>query len=240
MHPCIQTDTCENIRCNDDRSFSHSIYVSMCECECECEIMCKIYVSALYDFARFVATKCIKYESHQASFKTIALLLIHIQHKTMGSSMGSSMDATLRVMKGMRYVDPNAYDRIAAMMQKCRIGECEPYISNMARACVYSRNTEKYKQLLAMLEQKIVALNSYNFIIENVPPQAIDVSLNDWVDVGYVNMKDTLSQFGDIDAFELVHGTVYARFSDKARSTTTHAALNNMMIGKNVIHTKVV
>lgn len=149
------------------------------------------------------------------------------------------MESTLDVMKKMRYVDRNLYDRIEKMALKRNI-KFDATVDVMARRCIQTNNPEKYKEVLKKLEQTIIHNESYNFIIENIPRYAVEKDSNEKVKVGYVHVKDTLLQFGDLDTFDLVNGTVYAKFTDKTTCHSTHALINNMMIGDNIIQTRVV
>lgn len=152
------------------------------------------------------------------------------------------METTLSVMKSMRHVDPKRYDRVAALVLKHGNTDAHNimYVDQFARACVISNNTKKYMQLLQKLEHKVIDGASYNFIIENIPAYAVEQASQQQVVVGYANLKETLEQFGGLDKFELVYGTVYAKFSDKETCHTVHSRINNMMIGDNVICTRIV
>lgn len=151
------------------------------------------------------------------------------------------MHSTLTVLKNMRYVDRDMYDRVEKMLAKHNIETVDSTtIDAMSKLCIQSKNPEKFREILRKIEQTIIINESYNFIIENIPRYAVERESNETVKVGYAHIRDTLSQFGNLDTFDLVNGTVYAKFSEKSICYETHAIINNMMIGDNIIHTRVV
>ena len=90
------------------------------------------------------------------------------------------------------------------------------------------------------LETYVAKLSRYNMKVQNIPEKGILCDTNKETKIGYQNMRDTFSQFGNIKDILLVRGTVYVQYSHKQDSIKTCRMINNMQMGKNIIKAEII
>jgi hypothetical protein len=95
-----------------------------------------------------------------------------------------------------------------------------------------------FDSVLKEHEKKLIKKCGYNSVLRNLPQMAEDKS-GQKVVVTYANVIETLRQFGKVDSFKVVSGTVYIKFKDFKVATNFKNIVNNMMIGNNIVHVDV-
>ena len=141
----------------------------------------------------------------------------------------------------LRSLRTNNTGRVINLLKKI---DCEPAFENkmmqLLRVVEISRNKDKYDDILNKVESHLIKRRNFNLIVYNLPSYATEQSTNQIVATNYENIRETLSQFGKIDQFEVVNSTAYVRYASSIDAKLTHSLINNMMIGENIIHTNIV
>ena len=97
-----------------------------------------------------------------------------------------------------------------------------------------------YTRMLEELENELMKINEFNFIIKNIPKKAMEQDSRKNVKITYSNMRETLNQFGKVQKIDIYHGTVCVKFRTSQQACGTHELINNMQLGENIIKTKVI
>ena len=145
------------------------------------------------------------------------------------------------IIKELRYLNTKISDRVLYLM---KISSCTKVFNdtmiNYLRLVKIKKDVIKFNQLLVKIEENLLKKSCFNFVIHNIPEYGV-VSSSKMVErIGYIHIRDTFEQFGNIEMFDIVRGTVYIKFSDKDIPVYAHNILNNMMIGNQIIRTGVV
>ena len=135
----------------------------------------------------------------------------------------------------IRFLAPREHDRVADLLRKspCDIRRLTPQL----QVIKILKNAMKYIEILEKIE-KLVAKNAgFNFILRNIPDVGELSSNGKQEQIGYVHMRDTMQQFGQVDALEIIRSTVYVKFDNPH---PCHSLVNNMMMGTNIINSIVI
>ena len=140
-----------------------------------------------------------------------------------------------------RYLNSKMSNRVLYLLKQA---SCTKVFSdtmiNYLRLAKITNDTVKYRQLLEKIELHLLKNSSLNFVIYNIPEYATVSSTQSYEKVGYSHIRDTLEQFGKLNTFDFISGTVYSRFVDPSVPEIVHNAINNMIINNQVIRTLVV
>jgi len=108
---------------------------------------------------------------------------------------------------------------------------------NYLRLMKIKRDVTKFNMLLEKIELHLLKKSHFNFVIHNIPEYAVISSTCKSEKIGYVHIRDTLEQFGDVDTFDIIRGTVYIKFTDPSIGIYAHKTINNMLMGNQIIRT---
>jgi hypothetical protein len=134
----------------------------------------------------------------------------------------------------LRYLVPHEHDRVAELFKRY---PCEyPNMSTHLQVVKIFKDKSKYLELLEKIETFIIRIAGFNFVVKNVPEFAQLRETDDTTRVGREEIWETLEQFGNLLSLEFIHGIVYAKFDDPE---PCHGLINNMQMGKNIIHTRI-
>lgn len=134
----------------------------------------------------------------------------------------------------LRFLATREHDRVNDLLKRY---PCEyPKLSTHIQVVKIFKDSKKYLELLEKVENYIIKTHGFNLIIKNVPEFAQNRETDDTVRVGKDEMKETLEQFGKLLNIEMIRGIVYAKF---VNPEPCHKLINNMMMGTNIIHTKI-
>ena len=111
---------------------------------------------------------------------------------------------------------------------------------NYLRLMKIKRDVTKFNMLLEKIELHLLKKSHFNFVIHNIPEYGIVSSTYKSERIGYVHIRDTLEQFGNVITFDIVRGTAYIKFSDSSIGIYAHNTINNMMMGNQIIRTAAV
>lgn len=141
----------------------------------------------------------------------------------------------------LRSLNSKIVDRVLYLL---KFASCDKIFNdtmiNYLRLFKIKRDVTKFNVLLGKIELHLLKKSHFNFVIHNIPEYGIVSSTNKSEKIGYVHIRDTLEQFGDVNTFDIVRGTVYIKFNDSSIGTYAHKTINNMMIGNQIIRTAVV
>ena len=130
-----------------------------------------------------------------------------------------------------RYLNPPLTDRINHLIDKLKGVVVSPPLLDG------KLTNNKYRELLESYEIKLLKKNRFNFIVRNIPLTAIQASNGEKIKVTYVALRDTFNQFGEVKKLEICRGSAYVAFKNNKQAVETHALLNNMQLGENIIKT---
>jgi len=133
-----------------------------------------------------------------------------------------------------RYLNPPLTDKINHLFDKIKGVALPPLKIDK------TPNNNQYKEILEEYEIKLLKANRFNFIVRNVPINAIQARDGQKIKVTYTALRDTFNQFGDVKKLEICRGSAYVAFKNKTQAKETHKLINNMQIGENIIKTKVI
>ncbi len=134
----------------------------------------------------------------------------------------------------LRNLAPREHDRVVELLKKY---PCEyPNLSTHIQVIKIFKDRKKYLELLEKVELFVSRSAGFNFVVKNIPEFAQLRETGDTTRIGRDEMWDTLEQFGNLLALELIRGIAYAKFVDPE---PCHRLINNMQMGSNIIHTKV-
>ena len=108
---------------------------------------------------------------------------------------------------------------------------------NYLRLMKIKRDVTKFNMLLEKIELHLLKKSHFNFVIHNIPEYGVISSTLKTEKIGYIHILDTLEQFGDVNTFDIIRGTVYIKFTDPSIGIYAHKTINNMMIGNQIIRT---
>jgi len=143
------------------------------------------------------------------------------------------------MFKTVRHLNPRGCDRITQLIEKInsaidpkwvKIIDIISLLANVKK----DEAREKLNLLINRIEKQ-VAKNNFNFILKGIPNSAPLRETGLIENIGYVHMRDTLSQFGTISKLHIVNGTVYVKFTEPTSCVMCHSLINNMQIGENIV-----
>jgi len=141
----------------------------------------------------------------------------------------------------LRNLNSKIVDRVLYLL---KFASCDKVFQdtmiNYLRLIKITRDVPKFNMLLEKVELHLLKKSHFNFVIHNIPEYGIVSSTNKSERIGYIHMRDTLEQFGDVNTFEIVRGTVYVKFNDPYLGLYAHNTINNMMMGNQIIRTAAV
>lgn len=113
------------------------------------------------------------------------------------------------------------------------------HFRTMARIAKMTDNTSKMKTAFQYLIKAYCTKAGINLCISNLPKYATrrDDDVRDRVSAASIH--DTMAQFGDVRDAVVYANTGYVWFRTKSDAERTHELINNMMIEKNIIRTRV-
>ena len=145
------------------------------------------------------------------------------------------------IIKELRYLNSKITDRVLYLM---KFTTCDKIFSdtmtNYLRLVKMNRDVIKFNCLLEKIEYHLLKKSHFNFVIHNIPEYGVLCDTNKMEKIGYTHIHDTFKQFGNIDTFDIIRGSVYIKFSHNNIPLYTHNTINNMMMGNQIINTLVV
>jgi len=150
-------------------------------------------------------------------------------------------------MQPLRYLSPRNHDRVIDLTRKEPMDQSSlmKAVTTLQMIHALSRVNEntaraKFEKFLENLEKCILKVNGFNILIRNIPNFAQLSETDEQVPIKYIHMRDTLRQFGRLEMFHMIRGTVYAKFSEQETCSRTHLLINNMMMGSNIITSELI
>ena len=147
----------------------------------------------------------------------------------------------------LRALSPRNHDRIFDLLQKEPCDQIFVMKAIPTLQMIYSYSLinfgearYKFETFLERTEKHILKLNGFNMLIRNIPNSAQLSETNEEVPIKYAHIRDTLRQFGYVNRFHMIRGTVYVKFAERETCERTHSTINNMMMGTNILRTEVV
>ena len=131
----------------------------------------------------------------------------------------------------LRSLNPGAYDRIIHLLEITTLDD-PVKVSNLMKLLI----VKQVESSITDLETYLLKKSKYNFVIKNVPQFAVLNVSGTETNVSYINMRETIGQFGKISSMHMSHGVAYFEMKN---GVETHKLLNGMKIGKNIITTSV-
>ena len=136
---------------------------------------------------------------------------------------------------GDLYVNFSSKFRVSSRILK--LNDDLNIVLKLLQITVNNINKNKLKIILKKIEKKLLKKSNYNLVIRNIPRYAVSVSTRTEVPVTYQSLRDTINQFGDIKSMYINYGVSFIKMSN---NESTHALLNNMELGNNIISTEVI
>lgn len=135
--------------------------------------------------------------------------------------------------QSLRYLSPHAHDIVQKLLEMYPFDY--PNLKTQVQLVKIFKDSKKYSELLEKIESFIIKKVGFNFIIKNIPEFAKLQTSHVTVRVGLEEMKDTLEQTGAVETIGMVDDAVYAKLENPSHC---HNLLNNMLLGNNIIRTK--
>jgi len=146
----------------------------------------------------------------------------------------------------LRHLSPLKHDRIVDLIKReyCDQSFIKQAVSVLQMISVYSvidktKSQAKFESFISIIENHILKLNGFNMLIRNVPNFA-ELCEGSSAPIKYIHMRETLQQFGKLNSFHMIRGTVYVKFSDHETSVSTCSKINNMLMGPNKLAVEVI
>jgi len=141
-----------------------------------------------------------------------------------------------------RYIERGLFDRVIFLLQNNKLDDTKlnddlNIVLKLLQITVNNINKNKFNIILKKIEKKLLKKSNYNLVIRNIPRYAVSVSTRTEVPVTYQSLRDTINQFGDIKSMYINYGVSFIKMSN---NESTHALLNNMELGNNIISTEVI
>ena len=150
-------------------------------------------------------------------------------------------------MQPLRYLSPCNHDRVIDLTRKESIDQSSlmKAVTTLQMIHVLSNINKnsariKFEKFLESIEKCILKTNGFNILIRNIPNVAQLSETDEQVHIKYIHIRDTLRQFGRLEIFHMIRGTVYAKFSEQETCSKTHLLINNMMMGSNIITSELI
>ena len=134
----------------------------------------------------------------------------------------------------LRYMNPMLTDRVNHLISIT-------YAKMPEKPKVWKGMTHnQYRDTLENYESELMKANGFNFMVKNLPTQALRACDRKNIKVSYNAIRDTFNQFGNVKKLEIFKGTGYIGFKNSKQSKEVHETLNRMVIGENVLRTKAI
>jgi hypothetical protein len=130
----------------------------------------------------------------------------------------------------LRYLAPNDHERVSKFLAKYHTDISK--MDTQLQVVKILKNSKKYIELLDKIEKMIMKQHGYNFILKNIPDVAEYSGTTTKCFVDYENILATMEKFGHVVAFDFIDRTAYVSFVNPHEC---HNAINNMMMGPNVL-----
>jgi len=145
----------------------------------------------------------------------------------------------------LRYLQSREYDRLVDLIAMLNtdvdtILSGNEHIVKQLSLIEITKDAKKYKELLAKIETLLLKNSKYNMVIHNIPLEACEKYTNQTARITYKHIRDTLSEFGEIDQLEIIRGSVYTNFKNNDERCATYQLINNMQMGNNILNVVIV
>ena len=146
-----------------------------------------------------------------------------------------------KLIKDLRKINSKYADRVLYLLSHVSCDKLfNDTMTNYLRLVKINNDRSKFKSILEKIEKHLLNKLHFNFVIEHIPSYGV-LSGSDVIErIGYVHIKDTLEQFGELITFDIVSGAVYAQFADINAASYTHNTINKMLLHDQILHTSVV
>ena len=139
----------------------------------------------------------------------------------------------INLLKPLRPIDSKRHDRIVDLIHRApRVPDALIPTLELLNA---RRDVAKTKILFDKMEAMLSKSIGYNLIIRNIPDVGRLKDTDVEERIGYQHMRDTFKQFGMVEDLAILRGNVYIKYNSAEESKYTHALVNNMLMGSNVI-----
>ena len=142
------------------------------------------------------------------------------------------------IIREMRFLNSKISDRVLYLL---KLTTCDKIFSdtmvNYLRLVKIKNDVTKFNYLLEKIELYLLKKSLFNFVVHNIPEYGVLSETNTTEKIGYTHIRDTFQQFGNIDTFDIVRGTVYMKFRNNNDSIYAHNTVNNMLMGNQIIRT---